>query len=417
MDFLNRPASHQRTSAWLCGLIACLREPNILNACSAYLVPEIGHTGTLNVKEASPGCPAYVVATFDDRILVAIDGATTLEQCQFLINAYSGTITNGFNDPNNGYLEGAADSILRQINAWGLGAFQNWTIAGYSLGGAIAPMLRVNLAVKEWLGSSIETVSFGAPRPCGVSQRRYINANMNLTRWMSPRDPIPLVPLHVLDFPALPGIIGIRPALRWGNFCHPAGGIEVDPLGAMVPLVVPSEASCNMVLSLASWFFQEENDPINAHALINYKRSLENGDRRNVNTHTQRMAPAEVPQDIPRVQMNEAERRAADQLVIMARNQLAVPVNIPRVDRFKHEKLGRVHYVTFRGKVMVTHPSKKKCQAIARTMNDMLKRLQTAALVDDTALKDTFSAYIDEATDPAGEFSPVMNTSWNAGNV
>jgi len=413
MEFLNRAASHPATSAWFCLLLQALRRVNPLEACATLLFPEVGLTGTLRVFPADDACPAFGAVIVDNRTIVWIDGATRLAQMQGLIEGYTGNLQAGSSDPTNTYLDAAAAALLNKLAASGISTTQVWTIAGYSLGGAIAPLLRVNQAIKPWYEASVEVISFGAPRSGGESTQRFITANCNLTRWMTAADPVPLVPPRTDDIPFLPGIIGIRPALRWSNFVHCRGGREVDNWGHITERILPSAASLDVAMSLATWLFTYISAAENDHSLQVYRERLLLANNSSTVALHSTGAAAEPRQNLPRPQMIAAERATEQRLVAIERQQNEVPLDIPKVDRLSVTNVGRMFYLLFRNEVICASKSKRKLRAIKNEMNKALARLQTVGVVDTAALGSEFTRYLDDASDPQGEFSPVMRTNWN----
>jgi len=415
MEFLNRPVSNYGTASWLCGLIGRLRFANPLSTCIAYVEQETGPTSRYKYEPATEWSPAWFAVRFEERILVVIDGASTLAQLQHLVDSYTGVLQSGFRDPDNVYLQSAADDIVRKLRAEGMTDTQTWSMAGWSLGGAIATLMPANESVKPWFDNSVEVVSFGAPRPGGESVARVTNARMRLVRYMNDTDPIPLSPTKTDIMPSLPLMIGVRPALRWSNFVQPSGGIELDFDGRITPSAVPRQGVVSYSMNLAAWMWGFYSGDGGTHALAVYGNRLFNASQRERNHSLPRPAGVEPVNAVGRAEVNRQARQAEQLVINIEHAQNQVQENIPKVERFAHIKVGPLHYVTFRGTPIGTTRSKRKAIAMAREMNSALQRLQRMALVDTAAFGQEWQHYLEEASDPAGTFSPVMRTNWNVG--
>jgi Lipase (class 3) len=132
-----------------------------------------GMTNMRTFPRLSDGTPAFVVAYYGTgntrKVVIAIEGmsslGTLLDWCgdttgtHYASDAYSGTVFKKFDD--------CAQSILNQISASGfLGSsstMQDWTIAGYSLGAAVAEIIgyfRLTSASQ----APTKVYKFGSPR-------------------------------------------------------------------------------------------------------------------------------------------------------------------------------------------------------------------------------------------------------------
>lgn len=412
MEFLNRPASNYGTAAWLCGLIRCLRLPDPLSTCLAYVIPETGNDTVSLFTPASEFGPAWFAVRFEDRILVAIDGATTAAQVNRLVDAYTGSLQSGWRDPDNFYLQSNADGIVTALRDAGMTGAQKWTIAGWSLGGAIAPLMPANQVIRPWFDNFVEVVSFGAPRPGGETVARFINSRCTLTRYMNDTDPIPLCPPRVDAMPSLPLIIGIRPAQRWSQTVQPQGGCQLGFNGEISRVAVPTLGVIQFPLSLAAWYLPFDIGVDNTHFLEVYRTRLNLANARERNHSLPPNAPRENVQPMRRADFNAAERQAEQQVIAIERRQNAVPLNIPKDNAATVQKVGSMYYVIFRGQPVVSGRNRRKAYGIKNDLNRMLDRLQTAAMVDTDHFAQVFAGYLADASDPASAFVPTMNTSW-----
>lgn len=411
MELFNRPASDYETSAWLCGLIGCFRSNPPEAALTAYAFREFGLLEWTTFMPAADNGPAWFAWTMGNRGYLVIDGATSIAQLAGCVDGYTGVLQSGFNDPYNGYIQDAATRIVARL----VGTFgrtqSRWTVAGYSLGGAIASLLPFYNPAKPQNSPAVEVVTFGAPRPGGATVCRGISAQLSLVRWMTANDPVPLIPIHTNEMSTLPLIIGVRPALRWQNFLHPAGGMQINQDGTHDGRVLPTEAASHMSLSLANWWWSFYSGNATDHSLTTYQTRLQAADARRAPAVVPGRSHSEASIVVTHREVRAAERSTQQQLVAIERRNNQVVEIIPKVERFKHVKIGRAHYVTFRGTVVSTGTDKRNALGICREMNAALHRLQRQAVVDTLALGKEFTEYLAEASDVNGEFSPVMNTT------
>ncbi|KAI6041885.1 Alpha/Beta hydrolase protein [Pisolithus marmoratus] len=87
------------------------------------------------------------------------------------------------------------------------------TLAGHSLGAAIALLDSVYLPLHLPSGMSFKTITYGLPRVGNQAFANYVDANLHLTHINNKEDPIPTLP---------PTLLG---------FVHPAGEIHIEDSG------------------------------------------------------------------------------------------------------------------------------------------------------------------------------------------
>jgi hypothetical protein len=117
--------------------------------------------------------------------------------------------------------------------------------------------------------------------------------------------------------------------------------------------------------------------------------------------------------DVPR--RSETNRAAnAVETAVFARGavQNAAPPVIPPANEFRATRLQNSWVVVWRGQIVAVGPTKKRARRLARNGNSFLIDLQTQAITDAQAMSDQFSDYLGDATNPAGGFTPIMNTSF-----
>ena len=412
---LDNPIASYATAAWFARLIGLFRGVNAFIDMIAMTRALCGDVPNRTFKESDANGPAWYAFHYNNVGYVVIDGATTLTQIQRLVDGYTGNLNAFVNEPTNDYLNAAARNIVQRLVDFNLTGVAGWRVVGYSLGGAIAPLLNFNFLNDMPRPVPMDVLTFGAPRSCAVTLRRLVNARANVVRMMMPGDPIPLCPPRTAEFVPLPAVIGVRAALRWQQFLHCGGGCVLNTIAPATPDDVPPDGVIGMATNLASWMWSLMSGSITEHSIIRYEGRLDSYAAIERLRPVPEVSPPEQPGDMNRQHTQRAQAQGEAVLVHREQQLTRLPTVIPPNDKFKHERVGKVHLVTFRGKVIATGTRKRKAMGVANDLNDMLKRLQTTGLVDPPALIQSLQTYLDEATDPAGGFVPVMSTSWNEG--
>jgi hypothetical protein len=68
--------------------------------------------------------------------------------------------------------------------------------------------------------------------------------------------------------------------------------------------------------------------------------------------------------------------------------------------------------VYFSGVVVAVGGSRRGSRRLARDGNAFLRSLQTRPVVDQLSMLQQFESYLVLASDPLGQFRPVMNSLW-----
>jgi len=415
MPLTTQPAATWTNASWIAGALQQFRNPQPLNALLVYIRGEMGFPQQYLFTPATEFCPAWFAVRWETNNLLLIEGTTSLRQAQRVCDEYVGIIQQGFNDPTNEYLIRAARSITTAIKAAHFYGPREWIVGGHSLGGAIAQCLDyIDDRILEDR-PRVQIVTFGSPRVTNRTQARNYDAVTSIFRFMMPNDPIPLIPPRTSEFLPLPTVLGVRQALRCGNFVHPGNGIQLDADGTVSYPEVPSLATVGMVVSMANWMYSFIDGSQTEHNLQAYIGRLDALAASTRIRPVPQEGPREQPEGMSRTHTVQRERQGQAIVVAIERQQNSVPVVVPENDKFKHQKIGKLHFVTFRGEVLASGTRKRKMIAVKNDLNDALRRLQTVALVDTESLKNALATYLDEAADPAGTFSPIMRTSWNEG--
>jgi len=345
------------------------------------------------------------------RKIMYIDGIVSNVQAAQLMSGYVfhaglGTIPN-----LNLWIEANKNYYLGLMSAGHMSATEYFDFVGYSAGGAVATGLNYEL---QRLGDvrKRKVITFGAPRPGGPGVRDAM-AMSAIARWMTPDDPIPLVPPRLQDAPQLAVVIPPLTFVSYSNMVHTQGGIEVDSAGNTSEATLPSAASVNAAASLADWLTSEDGDPTNPHAMSRYVAYLTAANAAAVTPRQkiQKLAPAEDKGEDKRKDVNRQRDRIVTALSKQQHEQNSVIVNHPATVLFYPLRQGRVWAVGFGNAIVCQGVREDTCRHLCRAGNDFLRSLPKQAVVDPISLAAQFESFLAFATSPDSEWQPKLRTN------
>lgn len=343
--------------------------------------------------------------------ILYIDGVRTLAQATALMNGYDNgtgpTGTNGYNP----YLQNAAVHYGSLIFGPHLHVPEYIDLVGYSCGGAIAVAMGARFVQTQ---SVIKTraITFGAPRTAGPTMITHLQ-RYSVTRWMMETDPVPLLPPSFADTPGAIFLTGLRTLQRYGSFRHTEGGIEIALSGNVEPQIIPRVASLNTSYSLASWVLGMDNNVVSGHSLHTYLDSLELAlDQRTIPSQQNVREAGVEPEHAPhRRDANQGQERTRAAIANAGALQNNVPLDVPRANLFKAERIGRTWVVTFGGELILVSGREDRARSIARSGNDFLRKLPKQALVDPVSLGSQFQTFLEVAVRPDGPVHPPIRVA------
>jgi Lipase (class 3) len=366
---------------------------------TSKMLPPVGNT---------PGY--YLGSTVTGQVVALIDQVDSIAMAAALIDGYS-SLLRGI-PPANIWADGISDLLLAQLNSLSFPAYNTLTVGGHSGGGLIAQLL-----ADKWLrahpGTTVRWHTFGQPRTSGES-RAVLGASTPGVRWMWHADPVPLLPFRFTDAPFLTPIVGIPTMIQWSNTVHWEGGWQLVPGQVGHPEEVPTSAAVAVFTNVAAWLYEFANGLNTGHSIFEYEGYMIN-EASYYNTPTsslRQLATTERPANVDRRAETQQERQVVQTIVNAEARQNAVPVAIPDPQVFEAVRFGRIWTVEFGGVQVAISPSKRGARGLAREMNLALRRLQRAPVVDPAAFGTQMQAYLAAASDPAGGFRPVMNTTF-----
>lgn len=407
---LEEPGNDIPYAAFLVRRLMSLRANNPKQQIDDALGPLLPFTFASTSFSASGNDLGFYYGGNNGRRLFFIDGVRNNGQAAALVNGYGESATSGGFQGTNPYIVAQAQRVLSVMNNPAIQLPEHVDFIGYSAGGAVATMCKYILVFTQSLVKS-KVVTFGAPRSINSSQSPRL-ANSPITRWMTPGDPIPLVPPRIADVPALAFFNGFLTNVRWGNYVHTAGGIVVDVNGNTGPSVLPPLAQINATTALVGWLLGEEDTPNNQHALTTYNAYLNRAEQVNVTPPSQHPddGPRERPQETDRRRMTQQEQQTLTQIANASVQQNEGPLVVPPAVLFRAVRFGRTWAVVFGGEVVAVAPIRRRAQSIARSGNAFLRKLPRQAVVDVNQLSEQFNLFLADATNPAAGFVPQINT-------
>jgi len=284
-------------------------------------------------------------------------------------------------------------------------------LVGYSAGGAVAECIAYRLRQLGDVRKS-KCITFGAPRPGGPQVRDALT-RFPIARWMTPADPIPLIPPRLQDAPSLAATVPVTLLVAWGNCVHPRGGAVVYEDGTVDEAIDPPESSVNPGGSLANWMFALEGPAGNQHRIEVYARNLLAATQRYSlpREKVRGIGGGEDADDVKRRDVNRARDRVVQKIALQQREQSAVIVNQPAFVLFKPTRMGRVWAVVLGDRVVAQGVREDTCRHICRAGNDFLRSLPKQGLVDPIALRDQIEAFLVFATAPQSDWVPKLRTN------
>jgi len=395
-------------AVFLCQLLAMFRVPNPVQAMLQKLFSAVPEPTQTFYWPASPTMPTVFCGYCPSLLFVAINGAENLTLARGLWNGYPGSAFSPRNDPQNDWLVAAATSIANELTLRFPAGRPRTILTGFSAGGAIALNV-ATLLPPIFQRPTVETITFGSPRPGGISLARNLRT-LNPVRWMNDDDWVPLIPPQVAYFTQLGVAYGTRAQQRFQNFVQPEGGILLGNTGSVGAAQLPNIATVPSVADFAADILGGYTGLAPTHALDEYQRRLVlAADRQTIGGGGSDWGGTEERPNPISAAAIARERDAASVVIYKAgEEQNSAGIALPDIRLFKARRTGRVWWVYFGDQRISAGPTRKRARAVARTGNEFLRRLQGQAFTDPATLETQFSNYIQAASDPASGFVPTL---------
>jgi hypothetical protein len=372
----------------------------------------IGPVTTNVFRQGDAFCPTFWWIGNAQETIVLCQGIDSLFQGVGFANGYNfDTGTLGLEGYNN-WIVSAVGILGTAVNYFGINTGKIRYV-GHSAGGVLA-MAAIQAA--RPIGTEISrtcVVTYGSPKP---GRRACLNTLFlkNVKRWMIDADPVPLIPPNLNDMLAAGmSVLGV-PVATWSLYGQPQGGTSCNADLSLTSAALPPIANLTPISSIGAWLFGFDTNLRNYHSLQEYAlfftRFAATASGGGDFDSTPATRQIENPAAPTGRQVTQAERRVETAIATASEIQHTFPVTIPTTAVFTAVRIGGIWTVQFGGTQISVEATKKHARAVARLGNIWLARLQTSAAVDPNTLLSIFTGYLSEATDPAGNFVPVMNT-------
>jgi len=344
------------------------------------------------------------------RKIMYLDGVATNQHATSLVGGYSATLGLQIINSANTWIQANLPFYLGVMTGGHLQDPEYIDFVGHSAGGAIAEVIAWDMRRRGDLHKK-KIFTYGAPRPGGPNVRDGLSS-VPLIRYMTPADPIPLVPPRLQDAPLLASFLPVSVMLSWSNMVHPRGGVVIYPDGRTTDVVEPPEGSVTAATSLANWYFEIEGAANNQHAMPFYVSCLSAANDRATTPPQKKIeiAPGEQPEELKRRDVNRARERVVNQVANMQRDQNNQIVNQPAIVLFRPVRQGRIWTVVFGDKVVAQGVREDTCRHLCRAGNDFLKSLPKQGIVDPISLAAQMENFLLFATSPDSEWVPKLQT-------
>jgi len=361
-----------------------------------------------------PHTPQNVAGYFagnDQRKILYLDGVRTNSHGANLMDGYASALGLQHLQGMNTWIANHMTNYLAMMSPPHSQATEYLDLVGYSAGGAAAECIMYRLGQLQDRRKK-KCVTFGAPRPGGALVRDAL-ARSAIARYMTPADPIPLLPPRLQDAPQLSSIVPVTLLIAWGMCVHPQGGTVVYEDGTTEAATEPPESSLNPGSSIAAWMLSLEGPGDNDHRIENYAANLLAATQRyeTPREKLRGLAGGEDADDLERRQVNQQRDRVVQKIGLQQRNQNIVIANAPKAVLFKPVRQGRIWCVVFGDLIVCQGVREDTCRHICRAGNDFLKSLPKQGLVDPIALKDQFEQFLVYASALESDWEPKLKTN------
>jgi len=347
----------------------------------------------------------------NNRKVMYLDGVTTSGQASSLVGGYSSLGGVRVINSMNTWIDANMNTYLDMMSGGHLQTPEYLDLVGYSAGGAVAECIAYRLRQLGNLQRK-KVFTYGAPRPGGANIRDGLQT-VPVIRYMTPGDPIPLVPPRLQDAPQLAAFLPVSVMLSWSNMVHPHGGVQINSDGTSEERVEPSDASMTPGTSLAAWYFSLDGAANGPHAMSSYVTSLLAANDRLETPAEKRieLAGGEDDDEVKRRDVNRVRDRQVQKVAVSQRNQANTIVNQPAVVLFRPTRMGRIWAVAFGDKIVAQGVREDTCRHLCRVGNDFLRSLPKQGLVDPIGLAEQLNNFLLFATAPESEWQPKLRTN------
>lgn len=355
-------------------------------------------------------CVGQIVIVWNGYALLLHQGASSPVQGSRLENGWRQAINYSVLGGANPYLVNMAITLSNQANLVEAMSKPRIVVAGHSLGGAASEVLTLR---QTSLGVTfgMSCVTYGSPKP-GPDTFSSACDGLDICRWMNDDDPVPFIPPHQTQAPLYFALLDNVGRLNCNRYCQTRGGVNLFVHGDVSTRDLPSHDLENVQLNIGAWLVSLALGTSSPHAMGEYNARL--FDRRGLSLGNPPPVRPTTHSGKPEEASTRENARAADEalnaLNLLIREGNNTPTVIPRQAAFTYQKVGLVWCTFLHGDQIAVGPTRRRASRLANLGNQFVKRLQTEGIVHTNALSYALSEYLRQATNPDGDFKPVMRT-------
>ncbi len=388
--------------------LAAFRDNSPIDAFYAMLYADGSRNIQVRYRAGDRRCPGLLWGVTDAGHVCLADGCQTLEQGIDFFRGYIGDPFRGTSVPTNPYLDFGAGYVRELLQQSSLPLVGIPFLCGYSLGGAILTNYGAGFAQRN--GFMPKTLTLGSPKALNPSTVQLVRGPGVNLRLMTDVDPIPLVPLRMIDSPAQALLLTPYQVRSISYFVHTDGGVTISDAGTFANAIVPPLAAANPQTALADWLVSQDTSQQGPHGLNNYRSRLRTAiavQNRGIPVAPPG-APAEQANPVAPRQVAQAERAVVNTIFHRGEIQNQQPVLIPTVSEFSAFRQGRIWLVAWRNQIVAIGPTKRRARAMAREGNAFLRRMPTLAYVNTAEVTGQLASYFSDASGGDAAFAPPI---------
>jgi hypothetical protein len=356
---------------------------------------------------SSGATPAWLAYTRGTQLVAVICGVKNPFQAGLIFTgAQSPRAAIGQASVNAVYAR-VAVPLIQQLLTLARGVNDEVLLTGHSYGGSICSCMAAWL-VQIAPQYKLSRFTMGEPR-AGDNTLSSVIANVKSVRAMNDGDPVLRWPPHFDEAPLGTIAIGFPAALAFSEYAQTPGGQILGTDGTFSPAVLPPSGPPIADAALLTWLIAGTGLGHPLHNLSTYWQRLKKG--------ASEPGPAvpkeakgwkgELAVELPQ-RIFQLGPLAGPPAFTEYETMAGESVYIPPMHRWKALRIGQSYYVLWEEKQIMICPTFSKAKTIAKAGNKMLRVVQNTTSLDMSAFNEAVSLYFQAASDPNGDFSPIL---------
>lgn len=352
-------------------------------------------------------------------------GAGTVSFCADYGNWLLNVRTYGFHPQLYAYARNTASSIAARWNR------QPPVIEmyGHSAGGVFNECL-AHAFQRAGFRGSFRIISYGTPKP-GVQPPYVSGFEVSRFRWMNTGDFGPWIPQYVsnLGIPIALSMAFLEPFQT--RYTHPPGGHRLYPTGRFENSYDALDSDILRTTTAPGWLADTVNGELTPHSIATYVQRLTRAMDQNVTTISvpdempapnrprdivlAPAPPAALPPPAERVQLwrttpARSENLATGEIRAAAYRVAPMPQGkIAPALKFRAMRIGGSNAVVWMSVTVMVADTMGKAKTLAASGNRLLRSLGKTMDVDGNTLQSSLAAFLGQASQPDGGYSPPLN--------